>query len=48
MLVETGLALARGKRRLAALLLGASALAYRFSYLGFVAEVLIRFYQWRR
>ena len=48
MLVESGLALARGKRRLAALLFGAAALAYRFSYLGFVAEVLIRIYQWQR
>ena len=48
MLVEAGLALARGKRTLAALLLGAAAFAYRFSCLGFVAEVLIRFYQWRR
>lgn len=48
MLVEAGLALVRGKRRLAALLLGAAALAYRFSFLGVVAEVLIRFYQWRR
>jgi len=48
MLVEAGLALARGKRRLAALLFGAAVLAYRFSYLGFVSEVLIRLYQWQR
>ena len=48
MLVEAGLALARGKRTIAALLLGAAALAYRFSAVGFLAEVLIRLYQWRR
>lgn len=48
MLVEAGLALARGKRRLAAVLFGAAALAYRLSYLGFVAEIMIRFYQWWR
>lgn len=48
MLVEAGLALARGKRRLAALFLGAAALAYRVSALGILAEVLIRLYQWRR
>jgi len=48
MLVEAGLALSRGKRRLATMLLGAAAIAYRFSYLGFVAEVLIRLYQWQR
>lgn len=48
MLVEAGLALARGRRRIAVLLLGAAALAYRFSVLGFVVEALIRVYQWRR
>ena len=48
MLVEAGLALARGKRRLAAMLLGAAALAYRFSALGFLVEGSIRLYQWQR
>lgn len=46
--VEAGLALSRGKRRLAVMLLGAATLAYRFSILGFVAEVLVRLYQWQR
>lgn len=48
MLVEAGLALARGKRNIAALLLGAAALASRWSAVGFLAEIAIRFYQWRR
>lgn len=48
MLVEAGLALSRGKRRLAVMLLGAAALAYRFAILGFLAEVLVRLYQWRQ
>lgn len=48
MLVEAGLALARGKRKIAALLLGAAALASRWSAIGFLAEILIRIYQWRR
>ena len=48
MLVEAGLSLVRGKRKLAAMMLGAAALAYRYSKLGFIAQLLIRFYQWRR
>lgn len=48
MLVEAGLALARGRRRVAAMLLGAAVLAYRYSVLGFATEVLIRLYQWQR
>ncbi len=45
MLVEAGLALYRGERKIAALLLGAAALSYRWSIVGIVAEVLIRVYQ---
>ena len=45
MLVEAGLALYRGDKRVAALLLGAAVLAYRWSFVGFVAEILIRIYQ---
>lgn len=48
MIVEAGLALARGKRKIAALLLGAAALASRWSVVGILAEIAIRFYQWRR
>ena len=48
MLVEAGLALARGKRKIAAMLLGAAALASRWSIVGFLAEIAIRIYQWRR
>lgn len=48
MLVEAGLALARGKRKIAAMLLGAAALASRWSWVGFLAEIAIRVYQWRR
>jgi hypothetical protein len=45
MLVEAGLALYRGEKRIAALLLGAAALSYRWSIVGIVAEALIRVYQ---
>ena len=48
MLVEAGLALARGKRKIAALLLGAATLASRWSWVGILAEIAIRVYQWRR
>lgn len=48
MVIEAGLALARGKRKIAALLLGAAALASRWSAVGFLAEIAIRVYQWRR
>jgi hypothetical protein len=45
MLAEAGLALYRGNRRVAALLAGAAVLAYRFSWVGVVAELAIRLYQ---
>lgn len=45
MLVEAGLALYRGEKKIAALLLGAAALSYRWSIVGVVAEALIRIYQ---
>jgi hypothetical protein len=45
MLVEAGLALYRGERKIAALLLGAAVLSYRWSFVGAIAEVLIRVYQ---
>lgn len=45
MLVEAGLALYRGDKRIAALLLGAAVLSYRWSFLGAIAEILIRVYQ---
>ena len=45
MLVEAGLALYRGEKRIAALLLGAAVLAYRWSFVGAIAELLIRVYQ---
>jgi hypothetical protein len=45
MLAEAGLALYRGNRRVAALLAGAALLAYRFSWVGVVAELAIRLYQ---
>ena len=48
MIVEAGLALARGKRKIAMLLVGAAALASRWSAVGFLAEIAIRIYQWRR
>lgn len=48
MVIEAGLALVRGKRKIAALLLGAAALASRWSVVGFLAEIVIRVYQWRR
>ena len=45
MVVEAGLALYRGDTKVAALLLGAAALAYRWSFLGTIAGILIRAYQ---
>lgn len=45
MVVEAGLALYRGEKKIAALLLGAAALSYRWSIVGIVAEALIRIYQ---
>ena len=45
MVVEAGLALYRGDTKIAALLLGAAALAYRWSFVGAIAEILIRAYQ---
>jgi hypothetical protein len=45
MLVEAGLALYRGEKKIDALLLGAAALSYRWSIVGIVAETLIRVYQ---
>ncbi|EMA46242.1 hypothetical protein [Halococcus saccharolyticus] len=45
MVVEAGLALYRGDKKIAALLLGAAALAYRWSFVGAIAEILIRAYQ---
>jgi hypothetical protein len=45
MLVEAGLALYRGEKDVAALLLGAAVLSYRWSLLGTVAGVLIRIYR---
>jgi hypothetical protein len=47
-LVEAALALYRGETRIAALLLGAAALAYRWSAVGIVAELLIKLYQYLR
>ncbi|HET7322896.1 MAG TPA: hypothetical protein VFJ06_01040 [Halococcus sp.] len=48
LLVEAGLALYRGDKRIAALLLGAAALAYRWSAVGLVAQILYRIYQYIR
>ncbi|WP_267643691.1 hypothetical protein [Haloarchaeobius amylolyticus] len=45
MLAEAGMALWRGKTKVAALFLGAAAIAYRWSALGFAAEGLIRLYR---
>jgi hypothetical protein len=45
MVVEAGLALYRGDTKVAALLLGAAVLAYRWSFVGAIAEILIRAYQ---
>lgn len=45
MLAEAALALYRGDTRLAALLVGAAALAYRWSFAGQIAKALIRLYQ---
>jgi hypothetical protein len=48
MLVEAGIALLRGNKKVAALLVGAAAIAYRWSGVGFAVEILIRLYQRRR
>lgn len=48
MVVEAGMALLRGNKRVAALLLGAATLAYRWSWVGILAELGIRGYQWTR
>ena len=45
MLVEAGLALYRGEKDVAALLLGGAVIAYRWSFAGFVAQILIRIYR---
>ena len=45
MLVEAGLALYRGEKDVAALLLGAAVLAYRWSIVGTIAGILIRIYR---
>ncbi len=45
LLVEAGLSLYRGEKRTAALLLGAAVLAYRWSAVGFVAQILYRIYR---
>ena len=45
LLVEAGLALYRGEKHVAALLLGAAALAYRWGFLGTIAGILIRIYR---
>ena len=48
MLVEAGLALRRGRKKVAVMLVGAAFVAYRSSGVGFAIELLIRFYQWAR
>ena len=48
MLAEAGIALYRGNKTVAALLLGAAVLAYRFTVIGVVAELAIRIYQFTR
>lgn len=48
MLAESALALYRGNRKIAALLLGAAVLSYRFTVVGIVAELAIRVYQFTR
>lgn len=45
MVVEAGLALYRGEKDIAALLLGAAVLAYRWSIVGTIAGILIRIYR---
>lgn len=45
MLVEAGLALYRGEKKIAALLFGAAALAYRWGIVGTIAGILIRIYR---
>jgi hypothetical protein len=47
-LVEAGLALSRGEKRLAGLLLGVAALSYRWSALGALLQGLLRLYRWAR
>lgn len=48
MVVESALAFLRGNKHTAALLFGAAVLAYRWSWVGIVAELGIRVYQWTR
>lgn len=45
MLVEAGIALYRGEKDVAALLLGAAVLAYRWGLVGTIAGILIRIYR---
>jgi hypothetical protein len=45
MLVEAGLALYRGEKRIAALLFGAAVLSYRWGIVGTIAGILIRIYR---
>jgi hypothetical protein len=45
MLVEAGLALYRGEKDVAALLLGAAVLSYRWGLVGTIAGILIRIYR---
>jgi hypothetical protein len=45
MLVEAGLALYRGEKDVAAMLLGAAVLAYRWGIVGTIAGILIRIYR---
>lgn len=44
-LVDALMALSRGEKKLAAAFVGAAALAYRWSSLGFLAQVLLRAYR---
>lgn len=44
-LVDAAMALSRGEKRIAAAFLGAAALAYRWSALGFLVQILVRVYR---
>lgn len=46
LLVDAAFALSRGRKKLAAMLVGAAVIAYRSPGFGYLAEILVRFYQW--
>lgn len=48
MFAESAMAFLRGNRHVAALLFGAGVLAIRWSWVGILAELGIRGYQWTR